>query len=134
MPRRVARVPKLTPRQKEVYAHLCRKLRFPLVCGHARGCYLAINDALEELHGSASAPPVLSESIDYHLSDRSVKVLRSLSVQSLQHLVEYDRLDLESDLAEHHLYDIFVLLEVMRIREKFEPYLKQHSQDETEEE
>jgi hypothetical protein len=113
-----------------VYAHLCRKLRFPLICGHARGCYLAINDALEQLHGSDEISPALASSIELYVSERTVKVLRSLSIESLQHLVEYDRLDLESDMAEHHLYDLLVLMEVAKVRDKYEPYLKQHQVDE----
>lgn len=125
MPKRIARVPKLTPRQKEVYAHLCRKLRFPLVYGHARGCYLAINDALQELHGADGSPPVLSEAVTPHLSKRSAKILDWLGVHSLQHLVEYTWSDLTTDLAEHHLYDPFVLIEIHAVRKKYLPYLDQ---------
>jgi hypothetical protein len=85
---------------------------------------------LEQLHGSDEISPALASSIELYVSERTVKVLRSLSIESLQHLVEYDRLDLESDMAEHHLYDLFVLMEVAKVRDKYEPYLKQHQVDE----
>jgi len=120
MARRIAPVPKLTPRQKRVYAHLCRKIRFPLVYGHARGCYMAINDALEELHGSESAHPALSIEISEVLSKRSCLVLESLDIQSIQHLIDCDWEELLEDMKQHKKYDVMVGMEVSRVREKHE--------------
>lgn len=133
MPKRIARVPKLTPRQKEVYAHLCRKLRFPLVYGHARGCYLAINDALQELHGADGSPPVLAESVTPHVSKRAAKILEWLGIRSLQHLVEYQPDDLVADLEQHTLTDVFVIMEISAVRKKFLPHLSQAAEEEEEE-
>lgn len=120
MARRIATVPKLTPRQKRVYAHLCRKIRFPLVYGHARGCYMAINEALEELHGSSSAHPALAVEISQVLSERSCQVLEALDIQSVQHLIDCDWDELLTDMESHKKYDVMVGMEVLRVREKYE--------------
>jgi hypothetical protein len=119
MARRIAPVPKLTPRQKRVYAHLCRKIRFPLVYGHARGCYMAVNDALEELHGSESSHPGLSIAIDDLVSKRACSLLHDLDIQSVRHLVECEWEDLLEDMEQHKLYDVMVGVEVHRVRSRY---------------
>lgn len=120
MPRRnISSVPKLTPRQKKVYAHLCRKIRFPLIYGHAQGCYDAINDAMEELHGSQNAHPSFAVEIDQELSKRAVKILTSLDVSSVQHLIDYEWHELLEELQSHPLFDVLVGLEVQKVRARY---------------
>lgn len=119
MARKIAPVPKLTPRQKKVYAHLCRKLRFPLIYNHARGCYLAINDALEELHGSQASHPGLSVGVDTLLGKRATRILHDMDITSMQHLVDVEWKELLEEMQEHKMYDVLVGIEVNRIREKY---------------
>lgn len=117
--RKIAKVQPLTPRQKKVYAHLCRKIRFPLVYGHSQGCYDAVNDALEELHGSQNAHPRFAVEIDEEMTGRAVKILHSLGVSSIQHLIDYEWTELLEEMEEHPLYDLLVGLEVRKIRAKY---------------
>lgn len=117
--RKIAKVQPLTPRQKKVYAHLCRRIRFPLVYGHLQGCYDAVNDALEELHGSKNAHPRFAVEIEQEMTGRAVKILHSLGVHSIQHLIDYEWTDLLEEMQEHQLYDLLVGLEVRKIRAKY---------------
>lgn len=120
MPRRaIAKAQPLTPRQKEVYAHLCRRLRFPLLYGHTKGLVNACLDAVYELHGTRDAHPILSHSIDGLVSARARKLLRSLGVYSIQHLVDYETLEFIQDVQTHALYDDLVGIEVAKLKGKY---------------
>lgn len=125
MPRRaIAKLPPLTPRQKEVYAHLCRKLRGPLIYGHARGLYLACYDALLELHGDEDAHPILSESLDGKTTPRAQRLLHALGVYSIQHLVDYDTLEFIRDAQMHFYYDELVGVEIARLKGKYQKIVR----------
>ncbi len=118
--RAIAPVPRLDARQKEVYAHLCRKLRFPLIYGHARGCYLACYDALMELHGGEHAHPLLAEPIQGKVSVKAAKLLHSLGVYSVQHLIDYDVIDFVADVQMSHGYTELVGVEIARLKGKYQ--------------
>ena len=103
-----------------MYAHLCRKLRFPLIYGHARACYLACYDAILELHGHPDSHPLLSEPVQGKVSVRACKLLHSLGVYSIQHLVDYDTLEFISDAQTCHGYDELVGVEIAKLKGRYQ--------------
>ena len=122
--RTIARVPRLTPREKEVYSLLCRKIRFPLIYGHARAMYVACQNAVSELHGHIDDHPALADSIAGKVSPRAARLLHQLGIFSIQHLVDYDTLEFISDCQTHYLYDELIGTEIAKLKGRYQKILR----------
>lgn len=86
--------------------------------------YSACCDALIDLHGEKGAHPILSEPITGKISKRAERLLASLGVYSIQHLADYDTLDLIADTQTHYLYDDLVGVEIAKLKRKYKKYYR----------
>lgn len=90
-----------------------------MLYGHTKGMVAACLDAINELHGTKDSHPILSTPIDGMVSAKARKLLRSLGIYSVQHLVDYETLEFIQDVQTHALYDDLIGVEVAKLKGKY---------------